>query len=102
MKINVLGVKRITGTSSKTGNEFDMCRIYGMVPVQVGGSQKVSITGYGFEVAEMELEPEALEAFKAVKYPALLDLKTDSRPYMGEFKTFVTGFEPVAPAARVA
>jgi hypothetical protein len=102
MKIQVLGVKRIKGTSKKTGNDFDMCFLYGMVPVQVGGSDAVKITGHGFEVAQMELDPEALEAFKSVNFPAQLELQTDSRPFMGEFKTVVCGFEKPAPAARVA
>lgn len=91
MKLQVLGVKRISGKSSKTGNDFDMCNLIGVVPVQTGTGKSTAIVGYGFETAEVPLDPEALPQFSAVKFPTLLDLETDSRPYMGKLETFVTG-----------
>lgn len=91
MKLHVLGVKRISGTSSKTGNEFDMCNLVGIVPVQTGGGKSTRVEGYGFETAEVPLEPEALPQFAGIKFPAQLDLETDSRPYMGKLETVVTG-----------
>jgi len=99
MKLNVLGVKRISGTSTKTGNEFDMCNLLAAVPIQVGGGKSVSIQGFGFEVAELPLEPSALALFSSIKFPVVLDLETDSRPYMGKLETFVTGISQQVKAA---
>ena len=101
MKIQVLGVKRIKGIAKATGNEFDMCHVYGMVPIEAGGGGKVVVSGFGFEVAEMRLDPECLPEFAKVKLPALLDLKTDMTPFMGKFETIVIGFE-VVPAVKGA
>lgn len=101
MKLNVLGVKRISGTSTKTGNDFDMCNVFGIVPVQTGGGKTTKVEGYGFEVAELPLDPSALPAFASVKYPMVLELQTDSRPYMGKLETFVTGIV-AAPAVKAA
>lgn len=98
MKLNVLGVKRISGIA-KNGNEFDMCNLLGIVPVQVGGGKTVRIEGYGFEVAELPLEQAALHLFSALKFPCVLDLETDSRPYMGKLETFVVGIVPAVKAA---
>lgn len=100
MKLNVLGVKRISGTS-KSGNEFDMCHLYGIVPLQTGGGKSVKVEGYGYEVAELPLDPSALPAFASVKMPAMLELETDTRPYMGKLETFVTGIvaDPIKKAA---
>lgn len=91
MKLNVLGVKRISGNSAKTGNDFDMCNVFGIVPLQIGGGKSVKVEGYGYEVAELPLDPAALPLFASVKFPAVLELETDSRPYMGKLETFVTG-----------
>lgn len=72
MKLNVLGVKRISGTSSKTGNDFDMCNLLGIVPVQTGGGKAVRIEGYGYEVAELPLDQSALALFAGIKFPSSL------------------------------
>jgi hypothetical protein len=98
MKLNVLGVKRIHGTSSKSGNDFDMCNVFGIVPVQTGGGKSTKVEGYGLEVAELPLDPACMDQFKQWegKYPLQLDLETDSRPYMGKLETFVIGVKEVA------
>lgn len=101
MKMQVLGVKRIVGTSKTTGNPFDMCRLFGMVPVENVSKATLQITGAGFELAEIELDPEALPSFLAQKFPVLLDLETDSRPFMGKFETVVSGIK-AAPSVRAA
>lgn len=98
MKLHVLGVKRIQGTSSKTGNEFDMCRLFAMVPIEPNGG-KTKIQGFGFELAEMELDPAALPKFNNLTFPCTLELLTDSRPFMGKLETVVVGFNTVAKAA---
>jgi hypothetical protein len=102
MKLNVLGVKRISGTSSKSGNEFDMCNVLGIVPVNTGGGKSVKVEGYGYEVAELPLDPSMLHVFAGIKFPAVLDLETDSRPYMGKLETFVVGILPGSSAVKAA
>lgn len=103
MKLQVIGVKRVQGTAKATGQPFDMCTLYAIVPIERVSNGKLEVTGAGFELAEVSLEAEALAAFKTVKFPAVLELHTDSRPRFGKFETVVTGFTPVAsPVAKVA
>lgn len=104
MKLNVLGVKRIKGISSeaKGSNPFDMCMLFGLVPVENGGSKNVKISGYGFETAEMKLQPEAMESFAGLKFPCVLELETDSVPFMGKFETVVCGYKPLPAAVKAA
>lgn len=97
MKVNVIGVKRIEGTAKASGLPFDMCRLYCTVPIETGGA-KTKVSGYGLEVAEMELEANVLPTFAQVKFPAELELKVDQRFQFGEFRSVVTGFD--ANAAR--
>lgn len=101
MKLNVIGVKRIKGTSSKTGNEFDMCRLFALVPITPAGG-KTLIQGFGFELAEMELDPAALQSFRQIGFPVELELTTDTRPFMGKLETVITGFVSPAPALKSA
>lgn len=100
MKLQVLGVKRVSGTS-KAGSAFDICSVIAMVAVDVAANEKIQVVGYGFEVAEIPLDPACLPQFASCKFPSSMDLKTDTRPFRGKLETFVTGIEG-APAARVA
>lgn len=99
MKMQVIGVKRIYGESSKTGSDFDMCSVMCIVPVETGKTKKVTIEGHGFEVAEIDLEPAALPQFAAVKFPAQVDLQTDQVFRRGKFETVCVGLVP--PLAAV-
>lgn len=92
MKLQVLGVKRIKGVAKATGNDYDMCSLYAMVPVELVQNANMKITGYGFEVAEMRLDQQALDRFEKVRFPAALTLEVEARAYMGKIESFVVGF----------
>ena len=100
MQLNVLGVKRVFGVSAKTGADYDMHRLLAVTPIDNRTSPKYSVQGYGYELSEIELHPQALESFRDVKFPAVLELQTDVMPSMGELKTVVVGFKPIAKAVN--
>lgn len=91
MKVNVLGVKRIHGTSGKTGNAYDICNVLCIVPIELTDSKNMKLEGYGFDSVELALDPKAIPLFSDVKFPSVLDLETDSRSFMGKLETFVIG-----------
>lgn len=98
MKFRVIGAKRIEGLAKASGKPFDMCRAYCLVPVETGQGKTV-VTGYGSEVAEMELDPLALPQFANLKFPADVELKIEQRFVFGEFRSIVIGVEgAVQPA----
>lgn len=97
MKLMVIGVKRIEGKGKESGLPFDMCQLYGLVPVDVAQG-KVRVSGFGFEVAEIELMPEALPQFATLKFPLELELKIDQRFFRGEYRSLVAGIENAAAA----
>lgn len=101
MQIQVIGVKRVQGNAKATGNPFDMCRLYALVPIEPGAG-KVTITGFGLECGEMELDPGALPEFAKIQLPARLELKTEQKFIMGEFRSIVVGFEPVKVSVKAA
>jgi len=104
MKMLVAGVKRIAGTSKKTGNDYDMPRLFGLVPVEKVKNAGMEITGYGMEQSEMNLDPEALESFKQYegRFPLMLDLETDVMPRFGKFESVVVGVKSEIKAVKAA
>ena len=95
MKMLVAGVKRIKGTSQKTGNAYDMPKVVGLVLVENVKNANMTISGYGYDASEVALDPECLESFSQCKFPCYLDLETDVVPRFGNFETVVVGFKAV-------
>ena len=90
MKMHVIGVKRVSGLS-KAGNDFDMCSVLCLVPIETGSHGKVAIEGYGSELAEIGCESKAVSQFSKLKLPAEVDLLTEQRFFRGKFETVVVG-----------
>lgn len=99
MKAFVIGVKRIAGTARSTGNPFDMTRVLVGSPIQPVQNDKMTVQGFGLEVNEIPMAPEALAQFRTVSLPATVELETDSRAYRGKLEMIVTG---VRVAQKVA
>lgn len=102
MKLHIIGVKRIKGDKSKAGKPFDMPRLFARVPIETVSNENLTITGKGYELAEVPFDPLAEASFLALNYPVDLDLKMDSRPYMGRFESICVGFEPVTANLKTA
>lgn len=90
MKIHAAGVQRIQGTSKK-GSPFDMCNLITLVPVEPVVSEKISITGHGYKVVELAVDPLALPQFAGMKFPSTIDVELEPRPRMGKYETTVVG-----------
>ena len=106
MQMHVLGCKRVKGVAKATGNDFDMHFIVVRVPIekrQPTEKSKLLVDGAGFETADVEMAPEALPAFLALqgRYPLDLELLTEQKFFMGEFKTFITGHGQQSPLKKV-
>ena len=99
MKFHVIGAKRIEGHAKVSGNPFDMCRAYCLVPIETGGG-KTTVSGYGMELAELELDPKALVQFAELKFPVDVELRIEQRFVFGEFRSVVVGVEGVAGRAQ--
>lgn len=82
MKVLVLGVIRMAGTSTKSGTPkpYDMTRVTYGVPVQPVNSETRQVSGMGYEVQDLDLDPAALSQFNEVKFPAVLDLDVQPNP----------------------
>jgi len=101
VKFMIVGVKRIEGTAKASGQPFDMCRAYCLVPIEAS-SGKTKVSGHGLEVAELELLPEALPAFAGMKFPAEVELKIEQKFVFGEFRSVVVGLDPAAQVRKIA
>jgi hypothetical protein len=98
MKANVIGVKRMFGTS-KTGNQFDMCTVLIATPMNPQSGGKITVLGYGHEITEVPCQNEALSQFAPLAFPGVYELQLDQRPNRGELENVVTGISVLSKAA---
>ncbi len=99
MKATVIGVSRICGTSNKSGKlkDYDMGKLLCLQPIEAKGKEdkeagtSFSVSGYGYEPMEVDLDSSALVQFKDVRFPAVLDLAMDQRPMFGKLATVCIG-----------
>jgi hypothetical protein len=101
MKLNVCGVKRVTGNAKSDGAPFDISRVLCLIPIEAGAFGKVKITGFGFELAELEVSPEAIPQFDGLKLPAFVELATETKFMRGKLETVVTGVIKTPQVASV-
>lgn len=95
MKLNIIGIKRIKGDKSKAGNPYDICSIFGLVPIETSSTEKMTVSGKGFEIAEVPFDPDQFDHinFGNIKFPQMIELHMDSRPRFGRFESVAVGFE---------
>lgn len=102
MKFQAIGVKTMSGISKKSGSAYQMGMVYGYAPIEEVQKEAFEIVGYGFEPAELQLDPACIEQFKDVKFPAQLELETDVIARMGKFETVVIGLKAKPAAVKAA
>lgn len=91
MKALVLGVRRQSGTSSKTGKPYDMCTVIVANPIQDVQTEKYTKHGYGYEPADIDLAPHAMPQFNGLKFPVVVELATDNVLRFGRMVPIVVG-----------
>lgn len=99
MKALVIGVKRVAGIAKATGNPFDMTRVVIGSPVAPVNNDRMTVEGFGYEVNEIPMDVTAMGAFRSLRFPCVVDLETDSRPYRGKLELIVTGVKAEKAAA---
>lgn len=102
MKMQVLGVKRMNGIAKESGDPFDMATLFGILPIEQVTSAKFSVQGYGYEIGEMVLDPDALKQFEHFKYPCLLELDLEPINYKGKITQIVVGTSTPQPVKSVS
>lgn len=99
MRVHALGVYRMTGTSQKSGNAYDMGKLVIQVPVEVVATKNMKRVGYGYGSKELDLEVESLQKFSQFQFPCDLDLEIGSRVSSFGLEAIVTGAKAALKAA---
>jgi len=105
MKMFVTGWKRVKGHQKDTpADTFDFAMLRCLVPSDVGGSDRVQVTGGGSEQAEIEMTAEGVKAASAIQWPPhgqFMDVLTDQAFKRGKFATVCVGLMPIsAPSGK--
>ena len=101
MKCLVLGYVRRSGVAKATKRAFDFAQLLATNAVEVVASENFQQAGEGFDKLEIPLEIAAIEQFKGLKFPAVMELKMGHRAGpRGQLETICVGIaRPAATAA---
>lgn len=96
MRVQAIGVKRMSGVGKESGKPFDFSRLTILRPLEPAATEKFQMSGYGFETSDLDLANEALPHFAQVKFPANLDLVVDTIPGRQGLRSVVVGVKQAA------
>lgn len=102
MKVNVAGIKRISGTAKVSGKPFEMCTLFILAAIEPSSSEKVQISGFGYEPLEMPVSPEALKQFEHIKFPSSVEIVMDTQARYGKFESVCIGVVATPPQSKAA
>lgn len=98
MKVTVFGAMFMRGRSDKTGNDYEMNRVFVAGQITTKKTDKFDRRGYGYEATVVEADPAAEKFFAGLTFPCVLDLETDMRPIGGKLLPVVVGIKARAAA----
>lgn len=100
MKIFAAGVKRQHGVGKESGNPYDMFNMLTLVPVEAGKMGGMSVEGTGFQILDLRIADEAtFRLFYGIKFPCIVEIELEPRPFMGKYVTTIVGIVPAVKAA---
>jgi hypothetical protein len=102
MKMHVIGVSRMSGIAKATQKPYDMAKLLCLQEVQLSAKETFQRAGYGYEICEVDLDPLCISQFAAVKFPAMLECKTDNVMRYGKLQSIVVGIDAAATPAAYA
>lgn len=102
MRVNAIGVKRMSGIGKESGRPFDFAQIEILRPMEVTASEKFTLIGYGYETSKIDLAVDAISKFAEVKFPAVLDLVVTTEPGRNGLRSVVVGFTRAAELKTAA
>ena len=78
-KVKFLGVMRRVGVS-KAGNNYDLCKLFYAVPMQSKTSESNTLTAYGHEQREIDLDAETINQFSSIAHGEEVELNMVPNP----------------------
>lgn len=96
MKAIVMNAKQVMGKKKSDGSPYEMYVVTVALPLRPFSSANYNMQGFGYDVAELPLDPAAYPKFSVLKEPQVLDLKMETVILFGEIKDTVVDF--VKPA----
>lgn len=91
MKIQVLGVKHVSGIAKESKNPYSMATLLAVVPIEHVSGANFKVEGFGYEVGEMQLDEKAISQFSGFKFPCMMELTLEPILYRGKMEQIVTG-----------
>ena len=100
MRVYAIGAYRMAGTGKTSNKPYDMGKLIIRQPVENVATQTMTRTGYGFQTAELDVEPAVVAALNFT-YPLELDVEVGSTVAYGKLQAIITGAKKVEPVSSV-
>jgi len=98
MKALVINAKKTHGKKKSDGTPYEMYVVTIGLPFRNVSMGNYNIEGYGYDVAELPLDPNILSKFQSLKEPGFLELVTDSVIMFGEIRETVVDVKAIPKA----
>jgi len=96
MRVQAIGVKRMSGIGKDSRKPFDFSRLTILRQIEIVANETFQLSGYGYEVSDLDLSNDAIPQFAQVKFPANLDLVVDTVPGRSGLRSVVVGLKQAA------
>jgi len=110
MKVHAIGVTTASGISKKNGKPYAIPSLLVLQPIEpfsnkpadyskedeAAGKDYYELNGYGLTERQIAMAEGCMEQFKGIKFPAMIDVETDSEFRGGQMVTVVTGYKQAA------
>ena len=91
MRVTAKGAYRMSGTSKKSGANYDMANLIIEVPQEVVANATMKRIGYGHGVKELAIEPDCIQKFASFPYPCQLDLEVGQKVGFRGLEAIIVG-----------
>lgn len=101
MRVRARGAYTMKGTSSKTGNAYDMCNLVIETAQETVGRQKMTRVGLGWDQKELEMSHECFAEMQSMglMFPLELDLEVGHRVGFSGLQSVIERVHPVKKAS---
>lgn len=78
--VRYIGASRRTGKAKASGNPYDICVVKYSVPLRPVSRENMSFSGFGEDVYEIPLDPDAINKFQGFESGSIVNLHLSMDP----------------------
>lgn len=102
MRVKAIGVMRLAGIGKTSGKPYDFAQLLYLRPIEPFGQEKFSVSGFGYEVGKLDLDPESIAQFGRLTFPVEIELQVRQDAGRQGIRSIVSGYSVSAASVKAA